>query len=382
MLSTYLRNDAAKKLRHGIPWAGREEIVSIDGTPGPGEPVLLRDEDGRVLGVADVDLQSKVAVRLLGLGMEPVEGIIQRHLRHALERRAHFVDDPRYCRLVNDDGDGLPGLVVDRYDTHFVVQTWSRAMDTRVEEIARSLVEVMGANSVLLRNDSPRRELLGLPRQRPHVLFGTPPRWSRVLEMGARLTADLYAGPDTGFAYELREVRRLISRIAFGARVLDPAAGIGSQFVHAGRHGARSVLAFERDDDLADLARENAEANGLLGRARVEKGAPEEALSRVEGAFDLVLMDSHSLRAAGSTDDFIRLARQSVQRTRHGGRLVVIGYHPPVSTHGLDDALAEACEQAGRVGFRLARPALPADFPTVLGAPGALTLSAVAIEVS
>ncbi len=98
------------------------------------------------------------AVRRLGLPEESAEGLIPRHVRHALERRARLVDDPRFCRLVNDDGDGLPGLIVDRYDTHFVIQTLTRAMDARIEELTRAIVEVAGAGSVLLRNDSPRQE--------------------------------------------------------------------------------------------------------------------------------------------------------------------------------------------------------------------------------
>ena len=169
----------------------------MDGTPAFGEPVQLRDEEGRLLGLADLDLESSFPVRRLGLPEETAEGLIPRHLRRAYERRARLVDDPRYCRLVNDDGDGLPGLTIDRYDTHFVVQSFSRAMDARVQEISRALVEVAGAHSVLLRNDSPRRKTLGLPAQRPHVLYGAPPRWCRMLELGARFTVDLSYVPRT-----------------------------------------------------------------------------------------------------------------------------------------------------------------------------------------
>lgn len=385
MTNTYLTEEAARRLRHGVPWVPKDGIASIEGAPHPGEPVLLKDDKGMALGLADVDLEASLAIRRIGLPEEPAEGIIQRHLRRALERRSQLVDDPRFCRMVNDDGDGLPGLVIDRFDAHYVVQTLTRAMDTRVQEIARSLVEVMNARSVLLRNDGPRRAQLGLERQRPHVLHGSPPRWSRVLEMGARFTVDLYSGRNTGYFYEQREVRRVVGRLAQGARVLDASCFVGGLFVHAGLHGARSVLAFEADEDTAELARENAEANGLMGRVQVERAEIFQALEGLRQAFDLVLLDPPELPVTepSAADPFVRLVRLAVRATRHGGRLVVIGYHPPLPTNGdLDERIALACELENRFAVRLARPGLPPDFPTVVGAPGAETMSAVALELS
>ncbi|MCP3101878.1 class I SAM-dependent methyltransferase [Myxococcus sp. K15C18031901] len=379
MLSTYLSRDAARRLRHGAPWLRREDIVSIEGTPRPGEPVRLVDEDGVVLGLGDVDLEAPLAIRRLGFPDEAVEGLIPRHLRHAFERRAQLVDDPRFCRVVNDDGDGLPGLVVDRYDTHFVVQTLTRSMDARHQDITRALVEVTGASSVLLRNDAPRRKALGLPLQRPHVLYGTPPRWSRLLELGARFTVDLTYGQGTGYAYDLRELRRIVGRMAWGGRVLDVRCNVGGQFVHAGLHGARHILAFDEDADAADLARENAEANGLLGRVLVEKGSALQALRAVGETFDLVLLDTLGVE---SSESFVEHVRYALRRTRHGGRLLVVGYHPPIPLGGFDELVATACEAEARIATRLARPGLPPDHPSLAGSPWAEYLEAVALEVT
>ncbi len=383
MLSTYLNPEASQRLRQGKPWVYREEIIRMDGTPVLGEPVQLRDEAGEVLGLGDVDLESKLAIRRIGAPEESAEGLIQRHLRQAISRRAHFVQDPRFCRLVNDEGDGLPGLVVDRYDTHFVVQTFTRPMDARTDEIARSLVEVMGARSVLLRNDSPARVALGLKPQRPHVLFGTPPRWTRILELSGRFTVDLVLGQGTGYPYDLRQVRRLIRRMSVEARVLDLRCGVGGLLVHAGLGGARSILAFESDPDALDLARENAEANGLVGRARIEELTAQEALRSVQDHFDLVLLDAPPpARGEDAEQAFSELTRGAVRATRHGGRMILVGYHPPLPAGSLDGLVAQACEQERRLALRLARPSLPADFPTAIGSPVGEYLSAVALELN
>jgi 23S rRNA (cytosine1962-C5)-methyltransferase len=385
LLSTYLKPDAAKRMRHGVPYVRRDEILRIDGTPGLGETVELRDENGELLGFGDVDLQATWAVRRLGLPEEPPDGIIQRHLRRALERRGQLIDDPRYCRLVNDDGDGLPGLVIDRFDQHYAVQTTTRAMDARVDEIARSLVEVMDARSVILRNDGELRAQLGLKVGRPHVLHGTPPRWTRVLDLGARFTIDLQQGAGTGFSYDHRQVKKLIARMAHGARVLDVSAFVGGLFVHAGLHGAKQIIAFERNEDAAELARENAEANGLLGKAWIENADGFTALSEARPTADLTLVNDPELRfARDGGERFLELVRRSVRATRHGGRMIVIGYHPPLhdGPSELDDLIARACESEGRIATRLGRPSLPADFPTVIGSPGGEHLHALAVELS
>jgi 23S rRNA (cytosine1962-C5)-methyltransferase len=356
----------------------------MDGTPEVGEAVQLKDENGELLGFGDVDLQATWAVRRLALPEEAPMGIIQRHLRRALERRSQLVEDPRYCRLVNDDGDGLPGLIIDRFDQHYSIKTYTRSMDARVDEVARSLVEVMDARSVILRNDGPRRAALGLPSLRSHVLHGSPPRWTRVLELGARFTVDLQLGRGTGYFYDQRNVRKMVGRMANGARVLDVCAFVGGLFVHAGLHGARQIIAFEADEDAADLARENAEANGLLGRAWVETADPFVALSDTRPIADLVLLDAPHLRETSDLEQYLQLARLCVRATRRGGRMVVTGYHPPIAPGAdqLDELIARACEEEGRLATRLGRPPLPSDFPTVLGSPTGEHLSALAIEVS
>src|SRR5262245_15564289 len=83
VLNPYLSREAAQKLRHGAFWLRREDILSMDGTPVAGEPVQLRDEEGQVLGLGDVDLESSFPVRRLGLPEESAEGLIPRHIRHA-----------------------------------------------------------------------------------------------------------------------------------------------------------------------------------------------------------------------------------------------------------------------------------------------------------
>jgi 23S rRNA (cytosine1962-C5)-methyltransferase len=124
-----------------------------------------------------------------------------------------------------------------------------------------------------------------------------------------------------------------------------------------------------------------------LSRATIARSDAFSALESLKDAFDLVLVDCPSAAARathGGEDDFVRLVRQCVRHTRHDGHLIVTGYHPPLppGIGELDERVALACEREGRVAFRVARPGLPFDFPTVIGSPGAEYMSAVALEIS
>ncbi|MGA9523521.1 MAG: class I SAM-dependent rRNA methyltransferase [Myxococcaceae bacterium] len=383
MTSTFLSAEATQRLRQGGTTAAREEILSVEGEPRRGEPVRLVGAEGRVLGLADLDLEAPVAVRRIGLPDDIPEGLMARQLRRAMERRGRLVEDPRYCRWVNDDGDGLPGLVVDRFERHFSVQTTSRAMDARLDEITRLLVEVAGASSVLLRNDSARRARWGLkPARSAHVLYGTPPRWSRLLELGARLSIDLHKGEGTGYSYALRELRRMVGRLSQGALVLDPSCLVGGTAVQAGLHGARRIVAFATDLEDTDLAQENVEANGLMSRAQVSCADSLEALRANRDVFDLVVLhaparDAHPEEWARKLEELVLL---SVRATRHGGLLVLGASGEALGAHPLEERVLCACEGANRTAYRLLRAGAPADFPARAGSPD--ELSAVALELS
>lgn len=383
MTITTLTNEAVRRLRQGAANIHRDDILRVEGASDSGAPVELRDEEGRSLGIGDlVDGEGPIAVRRLGLINEPAEGFIPRQIRRAMERRALLVDDPRYCRVVNDEGDGLPGLVIDRFDGHYAIQTATRAMDRRVDEIVRSLGEIAQARSAILRNDTDRRARSGLPKERSRVLYGTPPRWTRILELEARLTVDLHQGGETGYAYALREVRRTVARLSLNARVLDPSCNVGGALVQAGLHGAREIVAFAESFESAELSRENIEANGLMNRAIVDVATPIEGLRDLRQTFDLVLLHAPSRgvdkkRWATELSEMILL---SLRATRHGGRLFIAAPETALGAEPLESHVLRACDQEGRAAYRLLRPAAPSDFPAPAGAPDAV--ASVVLEIA
>jgi 23S rRNA (cytosine1962-C5)-methyltransferase len=372
-----LSDAAANRMRHGSMWADGAELLQIDGTPEPGRPLVLRDRKGEVLGYGDVDPKARPAIRRFALPDEDPRAAIPIALRAALERRRTLVDAPRFCRMVHDDGDGLPGLTIDRYDRHFVMHPSTRAMEARAQAIARLLIDVTQTDSVLMRRDGPMRARAGLPILRPEVLFGAPPRWARVLELGSRITTDLFEGRSMGYPYILREVRRSLIRLAPGQEVLDVRCGVGHLFVHAAQAGAKQVLAFTGDEDELDLARENIEANGLLNRVTVHLGEAPDILSGIDRRFDLVLVDARE----HDSERLRPLLCAAMRATRSRGQLLVAVRHPELPEQQLEPTIAEACEQEGRSCVLLVKRSAPPDFPRLISAPMNAGLTAVVLEV-
>jgi 23S rRNA (cytosine1962-C5)-methyltransferase len=134
-------------------------------------------------------------------------------------------------------------------------------------------------------------------------------------------------------------------------------------------------LAFDANEEAVELARENADANGLTGKTTVARARAETILEQLDEPFDLVLLDVPH-------PPLLKLLRLSVRHTRHGGRLMVMAYPHALSEGSLDDAVARAREEEGRMAFQLTRPGLPPDFPTVLGAPDSESMSALALELN
>jgi 23S rRNA (cytosine1962-C5)-methyltransferase len=326
-----------------------------------------------------VDLEAPLAVRRLGLPHEEAEGLLQRHLREAMSRRARWFSDPRHCRLVNDEGDALPGLVIDRYDSHYLVQPLSRAMEARAPEIARSLQEMLGAHSVLLRTDGPLRNRAQLAPARPRVLLGSPPRWGRILDEGARMTFDLFEGQPPGYPYDERELRRLLARASYNSSVLELNCRLGGLFVHAGLHGAKRILATTASFEDAELARENAEANGLMSRAAVRVEEPLTTLSTPGQKFDLVLFRIPSTGVA--PEALADVLRRAVRTVRRGGIFIPCLSAEAAPQRSFEETLARACQAEDRVPYLIKRPSVPADFPRVLGSSSSVFLDALVLEV-
>ncbi len=311
------------------PWILSGAVESVgDATPAPGEQVEVRAASGETLGWGDWSPNSQIRVRVISGGKEAVgEHGVEERLASALARRA---DEPALAatdalRLVNAEGDALPGLVVDRYGGVLVIRVSTAGMARRGSRVAAFLEAQCDAAAGLWRPDpvAVRREGLD-PETRP--LWGTPPGEAVTIREGARHYAvDLRAGQKTGFYLDGRDARARVEARAKGARVLDLFGYTGGFSVAAAAGGARAVTIVDSSAPALALAERNLAPYGAACAVRFERGDAFRWVRGDRGEYDLLIVDPPPL--ARRRADVPRAARAYKDVLLHTLRRAAPGAH-------------------------------------------------------
>ncbi|HEX7337298.1 MAG TPA: class I SAM-dependent rRNA methyltransferase [Gemmatimonadales bacterium] len=371
MTSVRVTSRGTERWVRGHPWIFRSEV-----TGGPDSAGLVRVQDprGRFLGQALYSPRSEIRLRLLERTDRIVDGAWWgEQLRAAAGRRAGI--DATAYRLVHGEGDGLPSLVVDRYDRWLVVQLLSAGLDTMREQIVPALIEVFEPAGILLRNDAPvrRRENLPLASREAH---GSVPGEIPVREGGVWYLAAPWEGQKTGAFLDQRANRLLSGNLMPpGGRGLDCFAYHGSFAIHmAGTAG--SVLALDTSREALDRGAANAALNG---RANIEWREADafEALRGFERArerFDLVVLDPPAFaKSRSSVASALRGYREINLRAMRllapGGTLMTASCSFHVRLPQFLGMLAEAAGDSGRPITLERVLGQPEDHPEVLTIP-------------
>lgn len=292
-----LRKREERRILEGHPWIFSNE-VDVDETPlsafQPGDAVEVQDYRGRPLGSGYVNPHSLICGRLLSRrpGMRLDADLLRQRFEQALQLRSRLYPDPCY-RLVYGEGDGLPGLVIDRYDDVLVAQFTTAGMEKARESVIEALDAVLAPRVIHLRNDTSIRELEHLPAY-VETVRGTAPDEVFVTEHGARFSAPLGKGQKTGWFYDQRDNRVWLNRAAQGASVLDMFSYVGGFGVQAARAGASHVLCVDESQTALTQARKNAVLNGVGDRLSVQQGDGFDVLKQLDAQgerYDYVILD-------------------------------------------------------------------------------------------
>lgn len=292
-----LKKNEERRLRQGHAWVFSNEVDTarspLDGFA-PGQAVLIQAHDGKVLGTGYVNPHSLICARLVS--RDTAHGLDRSLLVHrlniALSLRARMFATPDY-RLVHGESDGLPGLVVDRFGDILVVQLNTAGMEAVKAEVVAALEKVVKPRVILLRNDSPARDLEGLERYVETVL-GTAPETVPLTENGVRFEAPLLGGQKTGWYYDHRDNRARLQRYVRGARVLDMFSYVGAWGVTAAVAGAAQVTCVDASARALDQVQRNAALNGVEARVDTIEGDAFEVLKALradKAQFDVVVLD-------------------------------------------------------------------------------------------
>ncbi|MEB3806553.1 MAG: class I SAM-dependent rRNA methyltransferase [Desulfurococcales archaeon] len=297
----------------------------------PGTLIELRDPRGEPVACGLWEPEGPVAVRVLARGecgwRDPSEALRDRLQASFAARRAAGLVETGSYRLVNSDGDYLSGLIVDVFGGEIaVLQSSSLAMDYHVEEIADSIVELAGVDTVYEKSTQRSRRDRGLePRRR--WIRGSKSRTIHE-EWGARFVVDVVRGQKTGFYLDQRFNRLEFMRLAGeGDRVLDVFSYTGGFGILAALAGAREVVFIEEDPVAVELLRENLRLNGV-GNYRIIHGSVWDVEGVPPGYFTLVAVDPPAFIQSGDpgavrrgVGAYRRVYRWSVSRAVRGARV-------------------------------------------------------------
>jgi len=292
-----LKPNQDRRLRAGHLWIYSNE-VDTKATPlkafEVGEPVVVQSAKGKFLGHGYVNPNSLICARLVSRDPEHLldQSLIVHRLNIALALRERYYARP-YYRLVFGEADGLPGLVVDRYGEHLVVQITTAGMEALREQVLAALLKVLKPASVLWRNDSSIRELEGLERY-IEVAHGEVPDQVEVLEGDCRFEVSTMEGQKTGWFYDQAANRDLLMPQVAGKKVLDVCSYVGAWGVRAARAGADTVTCVDVSRSALEQVDANAALNGVSERVKTLRADAFDALRQLKASgekFDVVVLD-------------------------------------------------------------------------------------------
>jgi len=327
-----LKKKEDRRLRGGHLWVFSNE-VDVAKTPitefEPGQAVEVLYSDGKVIGSAYVNPHSLICARLISHrpAMSLDKSLIKHRLNVALSLRARLFEAP-YYRLVYGEGDGLPGLVVDRFDDVLVAQISTAGMEHAKEALLTALHEVLKPSAIVLRNDSPIRALERLDSYVETI--GELPDEVGVVENGARFVVPVTTGQKTGWFYDHRLNRERMRHYVRDKRVLDVFSYIGAWGVEAAVAGAAEVVCVEASATAAEQVRANAALNGAAERVTATTGDAFDTLKALRAErekFDVVILDPPSFikrkkDLKTGLEAYERLNRQAMQVLAKDGVLI------------------------------------------------------------
>ena len=285
-----------KRLRQGHLWVYSNE-VDTKATPlksfTAGQQVLLKSSQGKSLGVAYVNPNSLICARLLSRSSKAFgQNQMAQKITQALALREACFDEP-YYRLVYGDSDGLPGLVIDRFNEYLVVQISTAGMEALKDKILAALLSLFDSKGILWKNDGKMRVQEGLSEY-VEVAHGEVPEFLPLIENGTRFDVPVWKGQKTGWFYDHRLNRERICRHVEGKRVLDICSYIGGWGIQAANSGASHVTCVDASKQALDWVQQNARLNNVQDNVECIQGDAflvMEKLIEEQQKFDVVILD-------------------------------------------------------------------------------------------
>lgn len=390
MAKVILISGKEKKIINFYPNVFKDEVKTIVGDIKNGDVVDVCSSDGAFVGRGYVTDSTSAFVRILTTKDEKIDkNFILEKIRRAYKKREHLFNETNCVRAFFSEGDGIPGLIIDKFEKYVSVQFRNSGVEAFRQEIINSIKKVMKPKGIYERSDVENRTLEGV-EQKTGVIFGEIPERVIMEDNGLKYNIDIIDGQKTGFFLDQRDSRKFIRRyLTKDTRFLDVFSSSGGFSMAALKEGCKKVTAIDKEPHALELCRENYALNEYTGDFVTMEGDAFLLLKTLVGRgekFDVITLDPPSLikRKADihkGRDFFFDLCDDSFKLLSDNGILGIItcAYH--ISLQDLIEVTRMAASKNGKLLQVIGINYQPEDHPWILHVPETLYLKALWVKV-
>lgn len=386
-----LRREGVARVKRGYLWITKKWVKTVPEDLEKGDVVRFVGEDGNFIAVGYVNPESYIVGRVYAYSNRDFDTeLVESYFRKALDYRKKLPIASSAYRVFFSESDGLPGLIVDRYNDGLVFQVLTYGVERRKDLIIDVMERVFSPSFIIERRDAPGRQLEGLEVGDPIIHKGRLEDDLIIIEEnGLSFYVDVLKGHKTGHYLDQRENRRIVSEFARDRKVLDVFCNTGGFGVYCAKNGAFSVTSIDISDRVLDIAKKNATLNGVEDRIDFIKGNAFDELRRLykKGErYDMVILDPPSfVKSSKVVDSALRgyfdINLFAIKLLRRGGILVTASCSYHFTLDLFMDVLEKALYSADRRGRIIDIRFQAMDHPVLPSMPETLYLKLVIMEV-
>ena len=388
MTKVYLNRKINQRIALGHPWIYNNEVDRIAGPVEQGDIVEVYYFDGQLAGRGYINPESQIIIRLLTRKREDITAaFFHQKIQTAWDYRKHL-GYTENCRLVFGEADGLPALIIDKFNDYFVMQTLSYGIEVWKDAIVAALKTIFNPKGIYERNDVPVRELEGLAQQKG---FLTDPFPTEIIinENDLQFYVNIETGQKTGYFLDQQDNRRAIKNIVKGADVLGAFTYTGTFEIHAAHYGAKSVFGIDISESAVAQANKNAALNKLDHIVKFEAMNAFDVLKnwgKQGKKYDVVMLDPPAFTKSRNNIDkaitgYKEINLRGMQLIRNGGFLVSSSCTNLVSPELFLETIEMAAHDAKKKIRQVTYQSQSSDHPIIWGMENTHYLKFLIVEV-
>ena len=388
MTKVYLKRKISQRIALGHPWIFNNEVEKIVGPVTAGDIVEVYYGDEQFAGRGYINPASQIIVRLLTRKKEDINAdffLLKIKEAWAYRQKMGYSEN---CRLIFGEADGLPALIIDKFNDYFVIQTLALGMDMWKPAIVDALNSVFSPKGIYERNDVPVRELEGLTQIKDY-LSNPFPIEIIINENGLQFYVNIETGQKTGYFLDQQDNRRAIQHIVKDADVLGAFTYTGTFEIHAAHYGAKSVLGIDISENAVAQANKNAALNKLDHIVKFEAMNAFDVLKSwgKEGRkYDVVMLDPPAFTKSRSNiqkaiTGYKEINLRGMKLIKNGGFLVTSSCTNLVSPELFLETINMAAKDARKRIRQVTFQTQSSDHPIIWGMENTHYLKFLIVEV-